>query len=245
MSGCGLPQPCRRSTTQRGRRSPSGPTTNPSLGAAGVGSTTEPSLDESRNLEHAEPKNAIDATTHRDEHGGMWPQPPSFQSRSTVEHGGRHGVALHSRESGGTGRRAGFRTRCPKGLGGSSPPSRTPSDLQTLVLEPYRRDFSETSCSGQFRARALRGRLTTLSRRGRDVLVQPEKVGGIVAGLDLGEPVPGRAGVRLVDPRLTFVASGSRRRRRGPVEGRRSRSETQAWCSLVRAGSRTGRQCSP
>jgi hypothetical protein len=37
--------------------------------------------------------------------------------------------SLGARESGGTGRRAGFRTRCPKGLGGSSPPSRTPSEL--------------------------------------------------------------------------------------------------------------------
>jgi hypothetical protein len=66
---------------------PSGPTTNPSLGAAGV--ATGPSLDESE-PEHAEPKNAIDATTIVTNRGDV-ATPPSFQSRPRVEHGGGTG----------------------------------------------------------------------------------------------------------------------------------------------------------
>src|SRR5438046_6633624 len=51
-------------------------------------------------------------------------------------------------------------------------------------------------------SRRLSGTCGCRNARARvDVLVQPEDVVGVVATLDLDEAVPGRARIRLVDPR--------------------------------------------
>src|SRR5829696_6401869 len=42
--------------------------------------------------------------------------------------------------------------------------------------------------------------------RSRDVLVEPEEVGGVVAALDLDEPLPGGARVGRADPRFALLA---------------------------------------
>jgi hypothetical protein len=51
-------------------------------------------------------------------------------------------------------------------------------------------------------ARATSSRSMALPRGRRDVLVAPEQVRRVVAGLDLPEPVPRRPGVGFADPRL-------------------------------------------
>src|SRR2546422_4742014 len=52
----------------------------------------------------------------------------------------------------------------------------------------------------------VRAARSALASGGRDVLVQPEEVLGVVAALDLGQPVVGSARVGGADPRLALVA---------------------------------------
>ena len=51
------------------------------------------------------------------------------------------GLALPDWREWRNGRRAGFRSRCPKGRGGSTPPSRTPSDPEIFELRSSRERF--------------------------------------------------------------------------------------------------------
>jgi hypothetical protein len=71
---------------------------------------------------------------------------------------------------------------------------------------------------------------------GRDVLVVPEQVGGVVAVFDLDQPVPGGPRVGLVDPAQALVARKPTYTPVVPSARSAANRVTQAWCAGVSSG---------
>src|SRR5918998_4458166 len=77
-----------------------------------------------------------------------------------------------------------------------------------IIMTDDNTNCGSSSATGFFSAipRLLLVGRSTLSRRRRDVLIEPEEVRRVVATLDRGEPIPGRPRVGLADPPLALVA---------------------------------------
>ena len=139
-----------------------------------------------------------------------------------------------SRASGGIGRRAGFRFLCPQGRGGSSPPSRTLSDVRRAV-ECRRRGLRVPSlrCTARRAMRAVHDRATVDRRRVRC----GDTVGHAIARQHAG----GAAGAPATTATVALVGSGPdsttgvelRRCRRPAAAGSRPGSPVRAPCGCA------------